>query len=31
MAGMRADRFTGSAITFVATATFVRAQTASLD
>jgi len=30
-AGLRADRFTGSAVTFVATATFVRPQTASLD
>jgi hypothetical protein len=29
--GMTADRFTGSAVVFVATATFVRAQTASLD
>jgi uncharacterized protein YcbK (DUF882 family) len=30
-AGLRADRFGGTAVTFVATATFVRAQTASLD
>jgi hypothetical protein len=29
--GMTADRFSGSAVVFVATATFVRAQTASLD
>ncbi|HXD43917.1 MAG TPA: DUF882 domain-containing protein [Pseudolabrys sp.] len=31
LAGMRADRFTGNAVTFLATATFVRARTASLD
>ena len=29
--GMRADRFSGSAIVFVGTATFVRTRTASLD
>ena len=29
--GMQADRFTGEAIVFLATATFVRAQTASLN
>jgi hypothetical protein len=29
--GMNADHFSGRAVTFVATATFVRAQTASLD
>jgi hypothetical protein len=29
--GMRSDRFTGEAIVFLATATFVRAQTASLN
>jgi hypothetical protein len=29
--GMRTDRFTGRAVTFVDVATFVRAQTASLD
>lgn len=31
LSGMRSDRFSGSAVTFLATATFVRAQTASLD
>jgi hypothetical protein len=29
--GMRADRFTGSAVTFVEVATFIRPQTAALD
>ncbi|MGN6570619.1 MAG: DUF882 domain-containing protein [Pseudolabrys sp.] len=29
--GMRTERFTGNAVTFLATATFVRARTASLD
>ena len=30
-AGMKTERFTGNAVTFLATATFVRARTASLD
>jgi len=29
--GMKTERFTGNAVTFLATATFVRARTASLD
>jgi uncharacterized protein YcbK (DUF882 family) len=31
LSGMSTERFTGRAVTFLATATFVRAQTASLD
>ena len=29
--GMKTERFTGNAVTFLATATFVRARTAALD